>query len=408
MSRRRLLLAVCALFFGGAASAQITAAQFYDLVLPKMRAMNTSLPVGYFGTGSGPGYFLTTQTVSWPLNFTGYSGTVSMSGQGFLSALSTAAAKDLLVNQDMRCFFFMGDKCQGAPVITTFSQSNIANSGKYFDYTSPYGPTGRTSVNASVINLGTPNETWFANYGVPGGMGAKQIVGGEQFNPECSGPVSSSIEAITYKTMDEAMSAISKTMANFTLNWFPRAPICVPFRSFVKNGPGVLADAVKGVEAARADKVLPTRFFTLSEPITFTDGGSAPGTGTGTPAPAPGDWSTAPVDEELQCSVINIPCNLRKLFVPQVDWQAEWAEMQDALGQRMPFGYLYWIRDGSSGASAQDVGIDICATHQFNDRFSFNLCETTGYQWWVTYGVKIMFASLYVGLLFSAWSRVTA
>ena len=411
MPWRRLLFAVCALFFGGAASAQITSEQFYNLVIPKMRAMSSSAPIGYFGTGSGPGYFTTTQQISWPLNFTGYSGTVSMSAQGFLSALSTAAAKDVLGDIDMRCFFLGGDNCFVSAVETFYNSSNITNSGINYDLTSPYGITGRTSTWASVLNSGQTTETWRANYGQPGGMGARIIVG-DQFNPECNGQSFSSIENTQYPSMKDAHAAIKGAMQGFIFNWKIRAPSCVPFRNFVKSGSSVLADAVRGVEAAKADKTLPTRFFTLSEPITFTDGGgTAPGAGTTpgttTPPNSPGDWSTAPIDEELQCSVINIPCNLRKLFVPQVDWQAEWAEMQDALGQRMPFGYLYWIRDGASGATAQDVGINVCSTHQINDRFTFNLCDTMGYQWWVNYGVKIAFAALYIGLLFSAWSRVT-
>jgi hypothetical protein len=76
----------------------------------------------------------------------------------------------------------------------------------------------------------------------------------------------------------------------------------------------------------------------------YIDGGprnpaNDPGDPGGPGGGGPG-WDDAPDDPGTNCSIIDIPCNLRKLFVPADPWETRVANLWDTMSTRAPLGYL--------------------------------------------------------------------
>lgn len=115
-------------------------------------------------------------------------------------------------------------------------------------------------------------------------------------------------------------------------------------------------------------------------------------------------WEVAPGDDQTQCSIVNIPCNLRKLFIPQIDWAAEWQEMKDVMATKIPFAYVMWL-NGAQSATPQDLGFSPCAPIQF-DSLTLDICGSPVVQWWRNYGVNLAFAVLYLGYLMQVIQRI--
>lgn len=69
----------------------------------------------------------------------------------------------------------------------------------------------------------------------------------------------------------------------------------------------------------------------------YVDGGWGEEVDPGGPGPDPG----GPDDELTNCGILDIPCNLRRLLIPQEDWGEAFAAVD--VGERVPFGFLSWI-----------------------------------------------------------------
>lgn len=48
-----------------------------------------------------------------------------------------------------------------------------------------------------------------------------------------------------------------------------------------------------------------------------------------------------PEDPETNCGILDIPCNLRRLFIPQQDWGATWGSLDTS--DKFPFGLAAWL-----------------------------------------------------------------
>lgn len=133
-------------------------------------------------------------------------------------------------------------------------------------------------------------------------------------------------------------------------------------------------------------------------------GGTDPGTGgtggTTTPACTKPDGSTsgnpydcAPKDEDTKCSFIDIPCNLKYLFIPRKEFLSE--KLKDGVGLTVKFPLTVtdkWTTNITFAGTTFPVGADF-STLEWNeeakDQFRF-------YAWWATF----LFLLSYLGVPF--------
>lgn len=108
----------------------------------------------------------------------------------------------------------------------------------------------------------------------------------------------------------------------------------------------------------------------------YSDGSGGGGDGNGGGG-GPG-WDDAPADPDTNCSIIDIPCNLRRLFVPQVEWGAEFGSID--YQEKLPFALASWIPQlDCSGEPSPDTGIVACGISGIdNDRAELQDDETPG------------------------------
>lgn len=67
------------------------------------------------------------------------------------------------------------------------------------------------------------------------------------------------------------------------------------------------------------------------------------------------DWGSAPDDEITSCSIIDIPCNLRRLFVPQIAWGDRLDDLWTVAGNKPPLGYIGFTAQGDGEGSGPDA-----------------------------------------------------
>jgi hypothetical protein len=237
--------------------------------------------------------------------------------------------------------------------------------------------------------------------------------------------------------MQEAQKAYSRSLSAIVGIFGGAAPGCVNFAKFISAMGGLPTALVSSSSAAKADGANPLSYWTvagvevlddsLPPPDQDSDGDGIPDADDPTPRgepdadndgipdrydrtpngeAEPNQWDVAPGDEQTKCSIVNIPCNLRQLFVPQVDWNAEWQEMTEVMGMKIPFSYVNWL-NSAADAGAQDVGISLCDPIVI-DQATLDICATPVMAWWRSYGVNMSFAFLYVSYLIYVISRVRA
>jgi hypothetical protein len=144
-----------------------------------------------------------------------------------------------------------------------------------------------------------------------------------------------------------------------------------------------------------------TRFAEGTYVDTLIDGTPDPyvppgggGGGGGPPPPAGGgtDWGSAPGDAETSCSIIDIPCNLRRLFVPDDEWSTRWAGLTTQRNSKIPFGYF----DAAAGGLSVNTMYD--RDHLFQGAmpafhfggvqvlsdmpFTITLSDSEAFVWW--------------------------
>lgn len=97
----------------------------------------------------------------------------------------------------------------------------------------------------------------------------------------------------------------------------------------------------------------------------YVDGGPTnpeneePGDGGDPGGGGPGGWDDAPDDEITNCSIIDIPCNLRKLFVPRDGWGDDFADI--GWSDKLPFALLSWMPEEEClGGANPDTGLQGC------------------------------------------------
>lgn len=132
----------------------------------------------------------------------------------------------------------------------------------------------------------------------------------------------------------EARRAVSETMGDVIRGTVPK---CVFVDSFLKR----LGTVLESGDTAAVPAWFP--------PATGTGGTGGTG-GTTVNAPPPckrSDGSTsgnpydcAPRDSEVNCSVIDIPCNFRKFFLPSDNWNMRYRTELDKFRDRMPFAVM--------------------------------------------------------------------
>jgi hypothetical protein len=97
--------------------------------------------------------------------------------------------------------------------------------------------------------------------------------------------------------------------------WKNKMRDCNSFNKAVDNttAPFLRAAYAAGIAQLRSENADPSGYMTFSPAIEFIDPPPPPGP---TPPPDPADPATPPADPATNCSFIDIPCNLRRLFIP--------------------------------------------------------------------------------------------
>lgn len=125
-----------------------------------------------------------------------------------------------------------------------------------------------------------------------------------------------------------------------------------------------------------------------------------PTSGTTTPACTKPDGTTsgnpydcAPTDNQTKCSLIDIPCNLKSLFIPRKDFLSQ--KLKDGIGLTVKFPLTVsdsWMTDITFGGKTFPVGADFSTltwNEETKDQFRF-------FAWWSTF----LFLLGYLGVPF--------
>jgi len=425
MTKRILLLVGCALFLGGASAQevpQIARGALWNIVEPQIRGITQSQFLAMFNAAAAPAISPSSYRFVATFDILGNVYKAEVSAGNAVYAWGFAASQGAAGDSGFKCF--VAAICTGSTEYGDNTATTATN-----DYTFKfYDGFSQTYGTYYVASSGTgDNMTWQATISSAGGdgRGASSVSQGGAgiVDTTCGGSWSGS--GTRLKTEPEAKSAMTQRLNALSERWAMRAPACVPYHQFVESSSSIVPAWQFALVEAKRRNLNPLRFFDISGIEVIDDTPAPPdpnappdADGDGIPngedqypydptnTPPTNQWDVAPGDEETQCSIVNIPCNLRKLFVPQVDWAAEWQEMKDVMAQKMPFAYVSWLGAAES-ASSQDIGIDPCAPIQY-DNVEIDWCNSAAMIWWKSYGVNIAFAVLYIGYLMSVIGRVRA
>lgn len=229
-----------------------------------------------------------------------------------------------------------------------------------------------------------------------------------------------------------AHNAARQTVEARLLPLFNRSARCGPWHVIVDSDPSIEIEAAAAALAYLAvdsSGFSPDDFFVFGSPApefvddTGGDGGSGNGGGGGGPG-----WDDAPGDPETNCSIIDIPCNLRKLFVPTEDWGARFGQLPETHADRFPFalglwspgGWLNYSGLGEAGGSG-DMTQFTCPT--VNIHFAipggepgplgtadedYNWCDNAVMDKWIEWGRPLLLWVFAVSLIWAGYRRVAA
>lgn len=388
---RSSCLLMGALLFGGGVHAQemptLARSAVWALVKPAMMQISESEFGAMFQSGvaapteSGYAYVST-------FDVNGAVFTASVTGGNAIYAWGYAAANDYGGDVPFQCW--MVGRCYGAAVFGS------EDSGGYtFTVSDSFGSTGsRFTIGKYTDMQGKDHYRASVGNSSSGDLrGVRDIFNGNTFISTCGGGWTGT--SSYFDSYGEALSQVTARITSVGHMWAMAAPACVRFVQYLSLTGTEVPGWQYAIEDAARRNLNPLSFVTI-EGIEVSDDTPPPpdpnapndADGDGIPdtqdqypydpsnTPPQSNWDVTPIDEGTGCRAIDIPCNLKKLFLPQIDWPSEMQEMRTTLLQKVPFGYVAWLEFPSAGGGSSALCSLTFAEIQIR------VCDNAIYTWW--------------------------
>lgn len=132
-----------------------------------------------------------------------------------------------------------------------------------------------------------------------------------------------------------------------------------------------------------------------------------------------------PEDAQTNCAVIDIPCNLRRLFLPTEPWGERWGGLPGEFPTRIPFGLASWSPAAFIGThsygDAETWQVHTCPTINIHwtvpgqsglpldtANVDYNWCDNAIVDKWVEFGRPLLMWVFFAMVVFAGYRRLTS
>ena len=273
-------------------------------------------------------------TISFGINITGYTGIATLNATHIYNSLNQAY------------FYYFGDIQGHIPMDCWFKQTDCPFDLGSVPYvlgshtvTNPFGQNYIYSVVEYDTSAGPGSSAGFNT--VSHSYGANAQAGFAGCSSGSNWTATSNV-AFHVPNTTNPIDLLPPKIDSWFLQWSQQAPRCEPFYDFISADQAVFKQAAQLSYSLIAGQILDINDYIILEnppEIVYGDGGGGNGGG-GNGGDGGGGgltWDDAPIDSELNCSIIDIPCNLRLLFIPQQDWISKFSSLETNHSDKFPY-----------------------------------------------------------------------